>query len=294
MTWTLIEPCCGSASISTHICGAFKRWNILPYQGSKWKLRKPIHELLISRGFTGVPDQVFLSDIGPWGKVWQGLTDPKIRSEIISFLEEWSQEDPKKVYDRTHNGEASEDLGRFAAEYLFLQRLAFSGKAVSPQNGVWKSPGFNHTSAYGNPASDSFGAVNPMLPSLIRTLKTFRWETTENWTAHQGSASDIAFPVGPRTVVYFDPPYAGTTLYPAGDLSRSEVVRLAQEWSDRGALVVISEGEAVEELGWESTCLIGDPGTGSPFRGNSPEWLTYNQVQMAPQALNLEDFFRWE
>ena len=292
MTWTLIEPCCGAAALATHMSGVFKR-TLLPYQGSKWKLRAPLQALLVKRNFTGPPRRTLLSDIGPWGLVWGYLLDEDCRVQIIDQLKKWLDEDPREVYDRIHNHPSGEGAP-YAAEYLFLQRLAFNGKALSDQGGIWKSPGFNDGTAYGTPKTDNFGAINPMLPSLVRTLEAFRWDRTAGWEAHQQSATDCKFPIDDRTVVYFDPPYQNTTTYPAGDLPRDDVIRLAREWSDQGALVVISEAEEISELGWESECLIGDPDTESTFRGSSPEWITFNGVRAPQEELDLMQFFNLE
>jgi len=56
------------------------------------------------------------------------------------------------------------------------------------------------------------------------------------------------------TIVYIDPPYAGTTKY-ASDLPRADVVALARRWADAGATVCLSEQVAIPELvadGWEA------------------------------------------
>ena len=79
------------------------------------------------------------------------------------------------------------------------------------------------------------------------------------------------------TVVYLDPPYAGSTAYPAGDLSRDGVVALALAWEQAGARVVVSEGVPVEELvrhGWTAQRLNAGRHDTSRFRGKQEEWLT--------------------
>ena len=51
------------------------------------------------------------------------------------------------------------------------------------------------------------------------------------------------------TVVYFDPPYAGTTGY-KHDLPRAEVIQIALRWHEAGARVYISEAEPLPIPGW--------------------------------------------
>ena len=289
MSWTLVEPCCGAASLATHMSEVHKR-TLLPYQGSKWKLRLPLRKILAERGYTGPPATVILSDIGPWGTTWEQLLLPEARGRVIALLKQWGREDPQKVHDRLAKHEASKDPATYAAEYLYLQRLAFGGKSMSVRDGIWKSPGFNAGAAYGIPATGKFGAISPMIPSLIRTLEEFVWKNSLGWRASQGDASAVQFPEGPQTVVYLDPPYEGTTPYPNGNLSRAEVVRLAQEWDKAGAFVIISEAEAVHELGWESRCWVGESTTDSPLRGNSPEWVTFNRAVRPSTPVGMEAF----
>ncbi len=94
------------------------------------------------------------------------------RRATIALLEAWAKEDPKARYDALHRSQASEDPATFAAEFLFLQRLSHSGKAVGLGAMMaepwrrWVSPGLNKTSAYGTPSSARFGtnAANRTCP----------------------------------------------------------------------------------------------------------------------------------
>lgn len=56
--------------------------------------------------------------------------------------------------------------------------------------------------------------------------------------------------VSNQTVVYCDPPYAGTTGYgAAGDFDHAEFWATAQTWAEKGALVLVHEYSAPD--GWE-------------------------------------------
>lgn len=56
--------------------------------------------------------------------------------------------------------------------------------------------------------------------------------------------------IGADSVIYADPPYAGTTGYAGSDAFDSEQFwRFAESWSDHGALVLVSEYAAPD--GWE-------------------------------------------
>ena len=62
----------------------------------------------------------------------------------------------------------------------------------------------------------------------------------------QGDAVAIfADGVPPRTVVYIDPPYRGTTRY-LHHASRADVIDMAGKWVERGAVVAIAEAEALQ------------------------------------------------
>jgi hypothetical protein len=87
-------------------------------------------------------------------------------------------------------------------------------------------------------------------------------------------------PLPPGCVVYFDPPYIGTTGY-GNDLTRAEVCEMAERWASAGAAVYISEAEPIADLdGWHSVEItstrVGQKRTFSTERGRT-EWLTCNR-----------------
>jgi hypothetical protein len=271
--WHFVELCCGSAAMTLHLLGATRA--LLPYQGSKWRFRKAIVEVFEAHGFAGPPASVGLYDPGPWGVVVPVVLDPARRASVIAGLEALAAEDPRAVYERLHGGPVADDPVAFAVAYLFLQRLAFSGKAVGIREGCWSSPGFNTSSAYGLPGTERFGAVQPMVPSLVRVLRTYGDKLRQ--VPVEGGRRPAPMPEGPvsrPTLVYLDPPYAGSTRYPNGDLDRDGVVALASAWSEAGARVVISEGVPIAPLGWPTVCLTRGRDDTSPFRGKQAEWLT--------------------
>lgn len=275
--WAYVEPCCGSAAVGLALLGA--RRPLLPYQGSKWRFRKGLLARFASLGFPGRPASVRLDDAGPWGRVATACVDPVARRVVVEHLESMNAEDPRVVYDRLHGRPTPEDDARYAAEFLFLQRLAFSGKAVGDGGESWASPGFNTSSAYGLPGTERFGEVKPMIPSLIRVLKAYDAQLAPVPVAGaRRSAADVdGVRVDGPTLVYLDPPYVRSTGYPGGALDRSGVVAVAQRWADAGARVVVSEGEAVQELvdlGWTAELLDGGRQDTSRFRGKQEEWIT--------------------
>lgn len=257
----LIELCAGGAALSLHLLGA--RNQLVPYQGSKWRLRKELAGLLPSRER---PTHIVLNDPGPWGPVWEALIWQ--RGSVLQHLEVMASRDPRRVYEYLQGARTPpRGSARYAAEFLFLQRLAFSGKAVQDSDSRWSAPGFNETSAYGKPGTDKFGKVNPMVPSLIATLRQTPAEDLK--AALSVRAQDLE--PGPGWVVYIDPPYKGTTGY--GDrFDRAEVFRAAEAWARAGSYVLVSEAEPLSE---RAVQIRGPKEHGSPFKTGKPEWVTF-------------------
>ncbi len=273
--WRLIEPCCGSAAVTLALLGAKRP--LLPYQGSKWRFRRSIVAVMARLGFTGTPARFRVQDVGPWGRVVPTVL--RRREEVLAHLRGFVARDAREVFDQLQHCPVSEDDARYAAEFLFLQRLSYSGKAVGDRGGRWHSPGFNTSSAYGVRPTSRFGRVRPMLPSLIRVLESYAGLRPVPVDGERAPARPPDAPVEEPTLVYLDPPYRGSTRYPMGDLDRAALVRLALAWREAGATVLVSESEAVEELvqaGWCASRI--DPGRQdrSPFRGKQQEWLTWS------------------
>jgi hypothetical protein len=274
--WTLIEACCGGAALTLHLCGA--RRALLPYQGGKWRFRHELQAALADAGFAPPPRRVELTDPGPWGIVAGAVLRASTRAGIIDHLALLARMDARAVFDALQGQPVPEDPIAFSVQYLFLQRLSFSGKAVGTRGGVWRSPGFNVSSAYGVAATDRFGDVLPMIPSLLKTLRSYTSVVEpERLSAARAPARLPDGPCTEPTAVYIDPPYAGSTDYPDAGLDRPAVVALAQAWAEAGATVFVSEAEALPELlakGWDKRAIYAGRGDTSPFRGKQEEWLT--------------------
>jgi hypothetical protein len=269
--YTLVETCAGSAALTLHLLGA--RRPLLPYQGTKWRFRHSLAEHARALGFEGPPERVVLTDPGPWGRTLGVVLDTAQREALIEALEANAVRDPREVYDETHGAPVPTDAVAFAAEFLFLQRLSFSGKAVGTRDGRWCSPGFNPSSAYGLPGTERFGEVKPMLPSLIRVLRSYDLAPA----AVSVRPEPAAPPDAPcrATLVYLDPPYVDSTAYPDGQMTRDEVVALASAWREAGAAVMVSEQQGLDLPGWERAQLYAGRDDTSPFRGKQPEWVTF-------------------
>jgi len=274
----LVELCCGSAALTMHLMGSKRQ--VVPYHGSKWKVRRELESFLSSSGFTDL-QTIMLNDIGPWGRTWRALVSSQMRSDVSGRLSAMHRDyDARELYDRLQGQRVPSDVVQYAAEHLFLQRISVSGKAVGTSDGRWKSPGFNKTSAYGCPPTDRFGAIKPMIPSLIGVLDSMDdLDWPNEISVHQAQAYEVD--VLPRriesSVIYIDPPYQSTTCYPNGNIDRSSLIALAKWWFEAGAAVIVSESEPLQPLvdeGWRAVCLRGTSSDNKPFQSKSAEWIT--------------------
>lgn len=89
--------------------------------------------------------------------------------------------------------------------------------------------------------------------------------------------------IPPGTVVYMDPPYAGTTGY-KHDLPRAAVVKIAQRWLDAGARVYISEAEPIAIPGWHHVEITGERRGQARTFGATREWLTCSDMPRRRQV----------
>lgn len=265
-----IELCCGSSAIALYQIGAKK--SLMPYQGSKWRFRRQIVKCFGNPNISSIE----LYDSGPWGRVMPIIFNKKLRKKLIEKLEIQSKSDPFELYNKLHKNIVPINDCDFAAQFLFLQRLSYNGKAVAVRDGKWASPGFNRVHAYGAEPRPNFGRVYPMFPALIKNLKSYNLKNV----SFKGGQINAPSPDGnsSNSIVYIDPPYRKSTRYPNGDMSREEVVGLANEWYNSGASVFVSESEPIDDLvssGWSVKNISLSANGNSSFKSKKTEFLTY-------------------
>lgn len=279
--WELYEPFAGSASLSLALVGAKRP--LTTYQGSKWSMRKELISFFKELGFHGAPERIRLSDAGACSFIYPALFDRQDRKRVVEAFEHLLRKDPRETFNSLSSTPAglipggpegaqaaSQVVAQAAAQWLFLQRVAWGGKAVtlklnSKGERVWKTAGFNKTSAYGCAGTSRFGEVKPQLPSALSALQQapFLPSTQLN--------SNLA------QLTYIDPPYQGTTAY-GHTFNRKEVVDFALHRFETGSTVVISESEPIlklERFGWSSR-LLKEVRTRTNTTGAlRQEWVTY-------------------
>ncbi|MFC8583210.1 DNA adenine methylase [Streptomyces sp. NPDC057217] len=97
---------------------------------------------------------------------------------------------------------------------------------------------------------DRSGTRDPLMVVSARAVRRKAEGMTGQTVIH---ADYRSFTPGPRTLVYCDPPYAGTTGYATGEFDHGEFWAVMQSWADSGATVLVSEFSAPDfaEAVWE-------------------------------------------
>ncbi len=157
---------------------------------------------------------------------------------------------------------------REVARWSFVHQGSFQNKG--PAAGIGRPQG--------KPGGDGFGAKRPLteeIPDSLARCPTFPAITV---APDAREIDPPALPAG--SVVFIDPPYVGTTGY-GHDLPREAVVEMARRWKDAGALVCISEQEALPELmaeGWHALDITSTrKGQKRTFSKQQAEWLTMSE-----------------
>ena len=158
---------------------------------------------------------------------------------------------------------------REVARWSFVHQGSFQNKG--PDAGIGRPQG--------KPGGDGFGAKRPLteeIPDSLARCPTFPAITV---SPDAREIDPPALPAG--SVVFIDPPYVGTTGY-GHDLPRAAVVEMARRWKDAGALVCISEQEALPELmaeGWHALDITSTrKGQKRTFSKQQAEWLTMSEA----------------
>jgi site-specific DNA-adenine methylase len=272
MGWTLVEPCCGTSALTMAVLGG--RQQLVPRQGSKWSMRKQLLPMFPQ----GRPSRILLSDASPWAVAVQTiLTEDRARllRELYSVVNQGSN-NPRDLYERLNGQPVPEDPVQMTIQLLWLQRMAFTGKAVRVVDGRWSSPGLNGTSAFGVAATPLFGEIKPLGPALLRTVQAAPTHDCVKGIVGLVEPQELE----PEGWIYLDPPYARQTGYGPDDLTRSQVVEMARAWRSKGTRVIVSEAEPIQELGWPSRSLELETHQGKKHRRfgskTRSEYITYN------------------
>jgi len=235
-----------------------------------------------AKGTRGAPSE-------PWGTL-AGLTGaiPSPRApEVAAIIRGWRDEEPRALWTRLKaagwpslllpEGSGGRWLGPVGvvevAAWLFCADTAYV-RGQPDENGV------NADSLLGCKGYKGGGAKQPAvqrIPPQVEALPT-KPPMVACW---QGRAEDIRLPERlDGWVLYCDPPYENTTGYKYGGCPRETVLRLALDWSARGATVAISEAVRLDDAlpGWYAVQIDGERvGQKRTFSKQQHEWVTMNR-----------------
>ena len=208
-------------------------------------------------------------------------------AEVAAIIRGWAGEEPRALWERLRRegwpSLMSVPGGRWlgpqsveeVARWAFCASRAF--RNGEPDSGYKDYEKCFLDGTRGSPA-EPCAALSDNLSALPTFPPLAVW---------QGSADALALPADlSGWTIYADPPYLGDgsrkiTGYPHGTCSRETVLRLAREWSDRGAVVGISECVGLAGAlgaGWHEVEIThGRRGQKRTFSVQNEEWLTMNR-----------------
>lgn len=229
------EPFAGTGAVGLRAVGLKPLVN---YQGTK---RRYATKILNAVG-NPQPTTLVFCDAGPWGRAWHTIGEGGC-DEVASVIEIWSAQDAGKLYSRLAASPPPADPIEWCATFLALQRLNFKGKPVWPEGQRWHVDGLDTTAAYGRAATVKFGAVTPLLPTVVPKLRAIAASPVRIVGLH----GDYREAPDDADYYYFDPPYPDTAGY-RDTCDEAAVVAHVQHLASH-ATVLVSYGTDVLPLG---------------------------------------------
>ena len=213
-------------------------------------------------------------------------------AEVAAIIRGWAGEEPRALWERLRR-EGWPSLmpvpgGRWlgpqgveeVARYVHASMLSYVKDGSMASYSEAAGIGIKYTDKTGR--TDFWRPTTPNA-SAERIAATPAFPPLAVW---QGTADTLSLPADlSGWTIYADPPYLGDgsrkiTGYPHGTCSRETVLRLAREWSDRGAVVGISECVGLAGAlgaGWHEVEIThGRRGQKRTFSVQNEEWLTMN------------------
>jgi hypothetical protein len=290
---TLVELCAGSAAVAL-------RWLSstavppVPYQGGKRAYADAILVALgLQPGGGARGGAVVLVEAGPWAEAWAEWCTPAGQGHTIERLREWSELDPRRLWDRLVADPVPSGRAERVAAWAVLQWWSFGRKPITSRPGedfsTWRTHGFDNVGAYRSEVAAAKRAGgedydigrDQLLPLLVERLEALPDLSRVEVIA--GDARAVAPIAG--AVVLIDPPYDGTTCVYQHDLPRSDVVEIASRWRADGCVVAVCEAEPLSLDGWHAHELPRPVGRGRTFSKQQREVLTLSRPAMGQMRL---------
>lgn len=159
--------------------------------------------------------QITMLDMSSWGAFWEKIGSGAFDLEAFKCMLADIPQDKRQIKSYMTQLAMRPIDETEAYIYPILQSCSFGGKQIWLENGVWKNAFFRD---YWEPTPNSVrkSPANPMQPSpqtLFRRIANIV-NHCEGLTCLRCNAMDFAKTTVPsRSIVYIDPPYAGTTSY---------------------------------------------------------------------------------
>lgn len=227
------------------------------------------------------PQELHLVEPGPWGRVWQALSNRTDATVALLCLERWVGRDSKELWVELAEAPVPKDAGVFAATFLHLQTCSFGGKPVRVDGDRWKTPGFANLAV--SARERGFVERTPVRLTLPRVERAVAALQALPVRVDVLRAQELLPSEARGSVVLLDPPYAGREGY-ADSFVREDVVQVAQGWAEAGAVVAVCEAEPVGELleaGWQARKLWRTNRQPRTAMGAPVEWITANRLTAA-------------
>ena len=170
-------------------------------------------------------------------------------AEVAAIIRGWAGEEPRPLWERLRREGWPSLMPVPGGRWLGPQSVEEVARLS-----IWQAWGYSKgarvSDGYAGPGTTggAWGeSRDKMLSPATIGARFGALPTFPPLAVWQGSADALALPADlSGWTIFADPPYLGDgsrkiTGYPHGTCSRETVVRLAREWSDRGAVVGISE-----------------------------------------------------
>lgn len=265
---TLVELCAGTAAVSLWALGRCSP--LTGYMGSKRRWAPVLVEALgVDR-----PDRIVLVEAGSWADAWSVLSTAEGRDAVRFYLHDLDATNDLRGPGACWSAcldEPSAEPGRRVAAFLVLQANQVRQLAVRWNADRWVDAR-GHRPSPAAPSSPNWRAL--LRPRTIAQRVVALGQI--DWTRVEIVHGDVrAFDPVPGSVVYLDPPYVSAVPYGPADLTRAEVLDLAQRHAAAGARVAVSEGEPLPLDGWVARRLHHQAtGAGGGGRISREEWVT--------------------
>jgi hypothetical protein len=283
----------------------------LYYRGGKRRHARQIAAVLqalaVEQGAQGFTNYV-LNEPGMFGTFWALARCLPFRRQLVAELRTMHENaqglSAREVWGLLAAAPVPTGITQRVAAWVALQRHSYAGRPVEiappdpaldfDQREFWRTAGFigaaadrgaqrDRALAAGNTDARRWAKSSPTLADLATAIEAL----PQTLLRPRDSGAMLTTRIDARrlhlalldvpSVVYIDPPYAGTSCGYAAELSRANVLTIAHRAIARGYPVVVSEAEPLPALDCgavERRQLAGPTGGGRTASKQQAEWLT--------------------